>query len=186
MQSISRRICAATAAFAIGLGLTLGAALAESSSALFNQVKLSEQQVRGYITAQKDLTVIQKDLQKLSAAELQKVVPDDKPGPELKAKLEDIAKRNGFASYEELDDVAASIALVMAGLDPKTGAYTDPVDAIKKEIEDVKKDAAMPDKTKSQLLEELADALKTTPALKFAENVTVVTKLRKEIEISQQ
>ena len=59
MQHSSRHFGAAISAFVLGLGLALGAALAESGSALINQVKLSEQQVRGYITAQKDLTVIQ-------------------------------------------------------------------------------------------------------------------------------
>ena len=47
----------------------------------------------------------------------------DKPDPALQAELEGIAKKHGFASFAEFDDVAANISIVMAGLDPQIGGF---------------------------------------------------------------
>jgi hypothetical protein len=152
------------------------AAQAATPAPEFKQVKLSEKHVQGFITAQKDISGIADELQKAG----------DKPDPKLQAKLEDIAKKNGFGNFAEMDDVAANISMVMAGIDPQTGAYTDPLEAIKKEIEDVRKDAAIPDKDKKQMLTELEEALKTTPVLQHKENIDLVKKFQKDIEKALQ
>ena len=81
-----------------------------------------------------------------------------------------------------MDDVAANISMVIAGIDPKSGDYTDPVEAIKKEIEDIKADKSIPDKDKKQMLEEMQEALESTPPLKFPENIALVKKYRADIE----
>jgi hypothetical protein len=158
--------------------LSLGTVAAQQATPApeFKQVKLNEQHVQGFISAQKDIGGIAEELQKAG----------DKPDPKLTAKLEDIAKKNGFASFADMDDVAANISMVMAGIDPQTGAYTDPLDAIKKEIEDVKKDAAIPEKDKKQMLTELEEALKTTPVLQHKENIELVKKFQKDIEKALQ
>ena len=100
----------------------------------------------------------------------------------MAAELEAIAKKHGFASFIEFDDVAFNISMVMGGLDPQSGSFTDPIAAIKKEIEDVTADKTIPEKDKKQMLDELAEALKNTPPLKFPENVDIVKKFRAEIE----
>ena len=84
----------------------------------------------------------------------------DKPDPKVQAELESIAKKHGFASFAEYDDVAANISMVMAGIDPQSKAFTEPKVAIQKEIEEVKGDKSIPEKEKKQMLDELTEALK--------------------------
>jgi hypothetical protein len=140
------------------------------------QIKLSEDQVTHFIAAQGDLAAI---ASKIQAA-------GDKPDPALQANLENIAKKHGFATFAELDDVAANISIVMAGLDSGTGNFVDPVDALKKEREEVQADSTIPDADKKQLLDELNEAIGTTPRLQFKENVEIVKAHRAEIEKALQ
>jgi hypothetical protein len=169
------RMCAVVAALFVAAALVVTTPISAQAEE-FKQIKLTEAQVKGFISAQKDISAI---APKLQAA-------GDKIPPELQAELEGIAKKHGFVTFAELDDVAANISMVMAGLDPQTGEYTDPVDAIKKEIADIEKDAAIPEKDKKQMLDEMAEALKTTPPLQFKENIALVKKFQKEIEVSLQ
>jgi hypothetical protein len=136
------------------------------------QIKLTETQVSNFVSAQPDLATV--------AGKLQQAGND--PDAALRAELDGIAKKHGFASFGELDDVAANIAIVMAGLDAQSGNFTDPVDALKKELADVTADASIPEKDKKQLVEELGDAIKTTPPLEHKENVDIVKAHRNEIE----
>ena len=98
------------------------------------QIKLTDNQVKSFIAAQTDLAAI---ASKIQAA-------GEKPDPALQAELEGIAKKHGFSDFAELDDVAANISIVMAGLDSQTGDFVDPVEALQKELEDVKKDETHP------------------------------------------
>lgn len=159
-----------------GMAQTAPPQNAQNQPADFKQIKLSEPHIKGFIGAQKDLSAM--------AAKLQ--AAGDKPDPKLEAELEALAKKHGFASFTELDDVAANISMVMAGLDPQTGDYMDPVEAIKKEIEDIKADTTIADKDKKQMLEEMQEALKTTPVLEHKENIELVKKHRVDIEKSLQ
>lgn len=141
-----------------------------------NQIKLSDAQVKSFINAQADLAAIASKIQ--SAGE--------KPDPALQAELETIAKKHGFKDFAELDDVAANISIVMAGLDSQSGDFVDPVQALQKELEDVQKDASIPDADKKQLVEELNEAIKTTPPLANKENIDIVKAHRAEIEKALQ
>lgn len=140
------------------------------------QIKLTEVQVGNFIKAQSDLATVASKVPAVG----------DKPDPALLAELESIAKKHGFANFEELDDVAANISIVMAGLDTQTGEFTDPVEALQKELEDVKKDDSIPDTDKKQLVEELSEAIKTTPPLANKENIEVVKAHKAEIEKALQ
>jgi len=140
------------------------------------QIKLTEDQVMHFISAQSDLASI---ASKIQAA-------GEKPDPALQAELEGIAKKHGFSNFAELDDVAANISIVMAGLDTASGNFVDPVDALRKEREDVQKDASVPDADKKQLLDELTEAINTTPQLQYKENVDIVKAHRAEIEKALQ
>lgn len=152
----------------------LGASAQEPKS--FTQLKLSEEHIKNFIKAQKPLAQI---APKIQAA-------GDTPDPSLQAELETLAKENGFQSFSELDDVAGTIALVMAGLDSQSGEYVDPYDALQKELEDVKKDASIPEADKTQLVEELNATIKTTPPLQHKENVDMVKAHRADIEKALQ
>lgn len=159
---------------AFGFAFALGPAAAQDTE--FKQVKLTEKHIKGFIAAQSDLNKIADKLQGESE-EL-----DDK----TKAELEAIAKKNGFANFDELDLVAANISMVMAGIDPETGEYSDPVESITKEIQEIKADNSIPENEKKQMLEEMEEALKMTPNLEHPENVQIVKKYRAEIDKALQ
>jgi hypothetical protein len=74
----------------------------------------------------------------------------------------------------------------MAGLDPQSGTFIDPLEALKKELADVQADAAIPEADKKQLVSELEEAIKSTPPLEHKENIEVVKKHRDAIEKAMQ
>lgn len=169
----ARRLILAAALAVGGLGMTAGTGQLFAAEDQFKQVKLSDTMIKGFISAQKDMA----DLAQKSGSQ-----PNEKPDPKVQAELDAIAKKHGFANFVEFDDVAFNISMVMGGLDPQSGAFTDPIASIKKEIEEITADKTIPEKDKKQMLDELAEALKNTPPLKFPENVEVVKKYRTEIE----
>ena len=140
------------------------------------QIKLTDAQVKSFIAAQPDLATVAPKLQEAG----------DNIAPVLQAELDSIAKKHGFASFSELDDVAANISIVMAGLDSKSGDFTEPVEALKKELADVTADASIPDADKKELMEELNEAINSTPRLEHLENVELVKSHRAEIEKALQ
>lgn len=168
MQQMLRLTIAAL--LAVAFGYFPGAALAQAP---MKQIKLTDKQIDGFISAQKDMNAI---TDKMPAG------PSDKPDPKIQAELETIAKKHGFADFNEYDDVASNISMVMAGIDPQTKAFTDPKVAIKKEIDDVTADKSMPDKEKKQTLDELNDALKTAQPIQYKENIELVKKYWDKID----
>lgn len=174
MISVVTHIARSLAIAAFGLALAFGQAAAQEQD--FKQIKLTEKHIQGFIAAQKDLNAIADKLQGES----------EEPDPKMKAELDAIAKKNGFANFEELDMVAANVSMVMAGFDPETGEYTDPVESLKKEIAEVEKDTSIAEKDKEEMLKELREALEMTPPLEHPENVQVVKKYRAEIDKALQ
>ena len=140
------------------------------------QIQLTDAQVKSFIAAQPDLATVAPKLQEAG----------DNIAPALQTELDGIAKKHGFASFSELDDVAANISIVMAGLDSKSGDFTEPVEALKKELADVTADASIPDADKKELMQELNDAINSTPRLEHLENVELVKSHRAEIEKALQ
>jgi hypothetical protein len=148
------------------------AAQQPAGDAPFKQVKLTEAQIKGFIGAQGEMAAL---------AQKQDGQQSDQPDPKVQAELEAIAKRHGFQSFVEFDDVAFNISMVMGGLDEQ-GAFTDPLTSIKKEIEEITADNSIPEKDKKQMLDELNEALKYTPSLQYPENIELVKQNRAEIE----
>ena len=166
----------ALVAFA-GLGLVISSGLAqgqkqEEAEQSFKQVRLTHKQVQAFIAAHKQLAPLSS---KLEAA-------GDKVDPALQKQVEQIAKSNGFASLEELGDVSANISIVLAGLDPKTGQFTEPPELIRQEIEALKQDKQAPQKEKDQAIAEMQAALKAAAPLQFKENIEVVRKYQKDLD----
>ena len=106
----------------------------------------------------------------------------DKHEPKIQDELDQIAKTHGFNDFAQYDDVAANSCMVMAGIDPQSGAFTDPPESIKKEIEDVKASTSLSEKDKKQMLEELGEALKVTQPIQYPENIELVKKYREKID----
>ena len=132
-----------------------------------------ETQIEGFIAAQKDMAAVTEQMQGGNG---------DKPDPKVQAELENVAKKHGFASFAEYDEVAANISMVMAGIDPQTKAFTDPKVAIQKEIDEVTADTSIPDKEKKQMLEELNEALKTAQPIQNPGNIELVKRYYEKID----
>ena len=179
MRHLANQSLRALAALALLLACawSAGGVLAQGAQDVIKQVKLTDALVEGFIAAQKDMAAMAEKMQGASP---------DKPDPKLQAELEAIAKKYGFTDFVQYDDVAANISMVMAGIDPQTGNFTDPVAAIKKEIEELEKDTKIADKDKKQMLDELREALKSTPPLQYPDNVEVVKKYRVKIDAALQ
>lgn len=141
-----------------------------SAQAPVKQLQLGEKQVEGFIAAHLDMGKVAEKIQ------------SDKPDKAIQSQLESVAKKFGFKDFNEYDDVAANIALVMAGIDPQTKAFTDPPTAIKKEIDEVTADKSIPEKERKQALEELNEAMKMAQPIQFPGNIELVKKYYDRLE----
>jgi hypothetical protein len=128
------------------------------------QIKLTEKHILGFIAADKDMT------------QLRESMDPDKPDPKMEAQAAAVAKKNGFASLDEYDDVWRNVSMVFFGIDPQTKKFTEPPDQIRKEIEAVKADKSLSEAERKIELEELEAALKSAKPIRFRENIALVTK----------
>lgn len=170
---IRSHIMAMAVAVIAAVAATLVAVAPGLASDVIPQIKLDAKQIEGFISAQKDMAKVAEKMQGAAS---------DKPDPKIQAELDGIAKTHGFKDFAQYDDVAANISMVMAGIDPQSGAFTDPAESIKKEIEDVKASTSLSEKDKKQMLDELAEALKVTQPIQFPENIELVKKYREKID----
>lgn len=152
------------------LAFAASPAAAQGSPQELKQIKLTEKQVQSYIAAQSDLNAVTSKIK------------GEKPDPKLVAELEAAAKKHGFAGLPELDDVSTNIAIVMSGIDPKTKEFSQPPEAIKKDIALVSADKSIPAKEKKEIIDELNMALKFAKPVQFPENVELVKKYYDKIE----
>ena len=152
--------------------LALNAAPAQSQPAgapdqPMKQIALTEAQIQAYIAAAAE---IEPALDKAQQSD------SDQPDPKLLAQLDGVAKKHQFASFEDYQDVAANIGLVMDGIDPQAKKYVGADVMLKKQIAEVQADAKMPAADKKQALAELNAALKSVEPVKNAGNIDLVLK----------
>jgi hypothetical protein len=105
-------------------------------------------------------------------------LPDNAP-PDAKvmAQLEGIAKKNGFASFDEYSNVVDNISLVMGGIDPQSKKYVGSEAVIKTQITQVEADKKMSANDKKQALADLNAALKAPePQVENKGNIDLVVK----------
>jgi hypothetical protein len=138
----------------------LGAATAQP----VKQIKLTEKHIQGVMAAYNDM------------AKVYEGADADKPDPKLEARAEAVAKKNGFASLAEYDDVWTNISLIISGIDPQTKKFTEPTEQIKKEIAALKADKSVPESEKKEDLAQLEAALKDAKPIQFKENIALVLK----------
>ena len=137
-----------------------------AQEALVKQMALTEKQVEGVLAAQKDMDAI-----------IEKLPENAKPDPKITAQLEAVAKKNGFASYDEYNDVVENISLVLGGFDPATKKYVGSDAVIKAQIAQVQADKKMSPKDKKEALADLNEALKSpAPAIENKGNIDLVAK----------
>ena len=137
----------------------------------FEQLKLTEAQLKGYLAAQGELDKLLEKVEKAG----------DKPNPELVKSLDALATKHGFKSFGELDQVAANISFVFTGFDQDSEGFIEPKKAMQQEIEALKKDKSIPDKERKALIEELGDAIKITPEVEHKDNIALVRKYLKPL-----
>jgi len=130
------------------------------------QMALTDKQIDAVLAAQKDMNAI-----------TDKLPQDAKPDPKVIAKLGDVAKKNGFAGYDEYNAVLDNISLVLGGVDPATKKYVGSEAVIKAQIAEVQADKKMSAKDKKQALDDLNKALKAPePAVENKGNIDLVVK----------
>ena len=130
------------------------------------QVALTEKQIEGVLAAAKEMNPI-----------TEKLPENAKPDPKILAQLDGVAKKNGFASYDEYNSVVDNVSLVLAGFDPATKKYVGTETVIKAQIAQVQADKKMPAKDKKEALADLNEALKSPgPAIENKGNIDLVAK----------
>ena len=130
------------------------------------QIALTEKQIDGVLAAQKDIDVITEKL------------PDNAP-PDQKviAQLEAVAKKHGFASYDEYNNVVDNVSLVLSGIDPQTKKYIGSEAVIRQQIAQLQADKQLKTEDKKEALEHLDMALKAKePEVENKANIDLVIK----------
>lgn len=166
MQSITGRLAAVLGALLFAAALSLGAAAQE-----FKQIELTDAHIKNFLEAQADFAPLAGKL----------LEGGDKPDEALLAQLEEIAKKHGFKNFAEYEDVGANITIVLDGLDRKSGVYSDPVEKMKKELEEIKSDTTIPEEDRKLAIEDLTQEIATAQPLQYRENIEVVKRHVAEI-----
>jgi hypothetical protein len=130
------------------------------------QIALTDKQLDGVLAAQKDMDAITEKL------------PDNAPPDQrVLAQLDGVAKKHGFASYDEYNNVVDNISLVLGGFDPATKKYVGQEAVIKAQIAQLQADKKMAAKDKKEALDDLNQALKTpAPAVENKGNIDLIGK----------
>jgi hypothetical protein len=126
------------------------------------QIKLTEKHILGFISADDEMA-------RIYGANV------DNSDPKVRAQGEAVARKNGFASLAEYDDVSTNIAILMSHIDSKTRKFTEPAERIREDIAALKADKSVSEEAKKEALAELEMALKGAKPI-AKENIVLVTK----------
>ena len=138
----------------------------QAEAPTLKQIALTDTQIQGVLAAQKDMDAI-----------TDKIADNAKPDPKIEAELDAVARKNGFASYVDYNNVIDNISLVLGGVDPATKKYVGTETVIKAQIAQLTADKKMPAKDKKEALADLNEALKQPqPAIENKGNIDLVVK----------
>lgn len=181
MREFVRPVAAALSVACLAACLTIvatGSALAQAKQQMapsqaapqqppaLKQIALTEKQIEGVIAAAKDMDAI-----------TEKLSENSKPDPKVTAQLEAVAKKNGFASYDDYNNVIDNISIVLGGFDPATKKYVGTEAVIKAQMAQVQADKKMSAKDKKDALADLSQALKAPePPIENKGNIDLVGK----------
>jgi hypothetical protein len=139
---------------------------AEPQPPALKQIALTDKQIEGVLAAEKDMDAI-----------TAKLPENAKPDPKVTAQLDGVAKKNGFAGFDDYNTVVDNISLVLGGFDPGTKKYVGSDAVIKAQIAEVQADKKMPAKDKKDALADLNEALKSpAPPIENKGNIDLVAK----------
>lgn len=154
------------AAFAQAKQAAPASQAAPAQAPALKQISLTDKQLDGVLAAQKDMDAITEKLPENTA-----------PDAKVMAQLDGVAKKHGFASYDDYNNVVDNISLVLGGFDPATKKYVGNEAVIKAQIAQVEADKKMPAKDRKEALDELNEALKIpAPAVENKANIDLVGK----------
>ena len=163
--------------------LSNGAALAQAKQAPANQMAPAQAAQPQQAPQVKQIALTDKQIESALAATKEmdpitaKIPQDAKPDPKITAQLEAIAKKSGFASFEEYNNVVDNISLVLGGFDPATKKYVGSDAVLKAQLAQVQADKKMSAKDKKDALAEINEAMKyPAPAIENKGNIDLVTK----------
>jgi hypothetical protein len=126
------------------------------------QIKLTEKLIQNFMAAYEDM------------AKLYDGADSDKPDPKVEAQAAALAKKNGFTSLAEYDDVSTNITMIMSGMDPQTKNFTQPPEQIKQDIAALRADKSVAEADKQEGIAQLETALKIAKPIQFRENIALV------------
>src|ERR1700759_3898481 len=130
------------------------------------QMALTDKQIQGVLAASKDMDAI-----------TAKMPQNGQPDAKMMAQMNAVAKKNGFASADEYNDVTDNIGIVMQGIDPATKKYVGPEAVCKAQIAQIQGDKKMSAKDKKEALDDLNESLKNpAPAVQNKGNIDLVIK----------
>jgi hypothetical protein len=109
IRPLAAAACIACLAILFVISADSATAQDQLAPAPVKQVALTNKQIEGLLAAQKAMNEINEKLSEKA-----------RPYLVVQEQLENAAKKNGFASYDEYTNVADNISLVLAGSDPTT------------------------------------------------------------------
>jgi hypothetical protein len=171
-RGLARRRFLASMFAAIAVVMLAGTAGTAQEAQQSGQVALTAAQVEGFIAANPAITAM---IEKIEAS-------GKDPTPKQMAALDALASKHGFKDFNEYEDVAESIALVISGIDPQTKEFTQPPDVLKKEIAQVKADKSLSAAERKELLAELNEQLKAAQNVEHPGNIKLVLKYFDKLE----
>jgi hypothetical protein len=130
------------------------------------QMALTDKQIQGVLAASKEMDAV-----------TAKMPQNGQPDAKMMAAMNAVAKKNGFASADEYNDVTDNIGLVMQGIDPATKKYVGTEAVLKAQIAQIQGDKKMSAKDKKEALDDLNESLKNpAPAIQNKGNIDLVVK----------
>jgi hypothetical protein len=164
IRPLAAAVCIASLAVSNFVMTTDGAMAQDQAATPVKQMALTKKQIEGVLAAQKDMNEIS-----------EKQSEHAMPYLLVTEQLESAAKKHGFASYDEYNNVVDNVSLVFAGIDPTTKKYIGSEAVIRAQIAQVEAVKNVPAEEKKEALAELNNALKSpAPPVENKGNIDVV------------
>ena len=130
------------------------------------QMALTDKQIESVLSASKEMDAV-----------TAKLPENTQPDAKMMAQLDGVAKKNGFASFDDYNNVTDNIGMVMSGIDSNSKKYVGNEAVLKAQIAQVQADKKMSPKDKKEALADLNDALKEpAPPIQNKGNIDLVLK----------
>ncbi len=181
MQHLARGLSGLGVWLAMGFAMLVAAAVIAPANAAeeggaFEQIELSDDQIKRYIKAAPQL---EKLFERIDQA-------GGDPDPALEAELERLAKAHGFKTFDELDIVASNVTFVLSGINDEDGSFNEPVEVLRGELADIKAATDIDPTEKAEIIKSIEESIAMTPKLKYPGNVDVVRKNLKALSALYQ